>query len=218
MNATIYTDGAARGNPGPAASAYVIQRPGQPDLEHAEKIGTATNNVAEYTALIMALEKAAELGVGRVEVRSDSELMVRQFGGEYSVKNADLKGLYEEARALAGKLEKVRLIHVPRAKNRRADQLCNMVLNGKIGSNTLDPTVYDPGSATSAVAPPPAKPNKPKTKSPQKPDVRDRALACLRTALSAGGGSAAPTAEQVWEQLWSVLEEGGVLKARRGQS
>jgi ribonuclease HI len=215
MDATIYTDGAARGNPGPAASAYVLERPGQPALEHAEKIGTATNNVAEYTALILALERVAELGLHRVEIRSDSELMVRQFNGDYSVKNAELKALYDEARALAGKIERVRLVHVRREENRRADQLCNAVLNGKLGGDTLDLTTYGPAAA----APPAvARPNRPRAKAAQKADVRAEAIACLRTALAAASGPSAPTAEQVWEQLWSVLEEAGVLKTRKSKS
>src|SRR5262249_12989735 len=98
MDATIHTDGAARGNPGPAAAAYVIERPGSPPIEHAETLGSATNNVAEYTALILALERAASLGIRRAAVFSDSELMVKQFRGEYAVKNAELKQLYAEAR------------------------------------------------------------------------------------------------------------------------
>src|SRR5581483_8105459 len=126
--ATIHTDGAARGNPGPAACAYVIERPGHPTVEHAERLGTATNNVAEYTALVRALERAVELGLRRLAVFSDSELMVKQFNGEYSVKNPDLRELYDEARALARRFDGVTLSHVRRADNRRADQLCNAVL------------------------------------------------------------------------------------------
>src|SRR5256885_1378724 len=98
--ATIFTDGAARGNPGPAAWAYVITHSGLPAVEHAERLGTATNNVAEYTALVQALTRAAELGLRRLAVFSDSELMVKQMNGEYSVKNVDLKELYNEAQTL----------------------------------------------------------------------------------------------------------------------
>jgi ribonuclease HI len=218
MDATIYTDGAARGNPGPAASAYVLERTGQPALEHAEKIGTATNNVAEYTALILALERAAELGLRRVEVRSDSELMVRQFNGDYSVKNADLKALYDEARTLAGRLQTVRLVHVRREENRRADLLCNAVLNGKLDSETLEPAKNPSAAAPSPGGPSSGRPTRQKTKSVQKADVRDQAIACIRAALAAAPGPSAPTAEQVWEQVWSVLDEAGVLKARRSNS
>src|SRR5207253_10930089 len=83
---TINIDGAARGNPGPAAYAYVIARDGQPVLEEAGCLGTATNNVAEYTALVKALERAVELGGKRVLIRSDSELLVKQMSGESRVK------------------------------------------------------------------------------------------------------------------------------------
>ena len=96
--ATMHIDGAARGNPGPASYAVVLARPGQPDVEEADTIGTATNNVAEYTALLRGLELAAELGVKKLVVFSDSELLVKQMNGEYRVKNADLLPLYEKDR------------------------------------------------------------------------------------------------------------------------
>src|SRR5947209_16164164 len=88
---TINIDGAARGNPGPAAYAYVIARDGQPVIEEAACLGTATNNVAEYTALVKALERVAELGENHVNIRSDSELLVKQMNGEYKVKNPQLR-------------------------------------------------------------------------------------------------------------------------------
>jgi len=94
---TIHTDGGARGNPGPAAYAFVISRPGQPDVEESGVLGNSTNNVAEYTALVKALERARALGARRVLVQSDSELMVKQMTGEYKVKNEGLRPLYEEA-------------------------------------------------------------------------------------------------------------------------
>ena len=97
---TIHTDGAARGNPGPAAYAVVITRPGQPPVEEAATLGSATNNVAEYTALVRGLERAADLGLKRLAVFSDSELLVKQMYGEYKVKNPDLKELHGAARDL----------------------------------------------------------------------------------------------------------------------
>ncbi len=204
--ATIYTDGAARGNPGPAAFAYVITCPGQPPVEHAERMGTATNNVAEYTALIRALVRAAELGLRRLAVFSDSELMVKQINGEYSVKNPELKDLYNEARARMSRFDSVTLQHVRRSENRRADQLGNDALDGRpIGA---------PREAKSA----PARPAKSRKRAApaRNPAVDEQAVDCLRSVAAAWGrnGAAAPTPEQVWEQLWSVLEEGGVLKAR----
>jgi ribonuclease HI len=202
-SATIHTDGAARGNPGPAACAFVIERPGQPAVEHAEKLGTATNNVAEYTALIRALERAAELRLRRLNIHSDSELMVKQFSGEYSVKNPDLKELYDQARRLAQRFDAVALNHVRRAANRRADELCNAVLDGR------------PPAAVGETAT-----RKPKPAGKGRPvrsaAVDDQAIACLRSALAAVP-QAAPTPEQLWEQIWSVLEDGGVLKARRAK-
>src|SRR5437868_1765974 len=97
---TIYTDGAARGNPGPAAFAYVMRRPGAPDIEEKGCLGDSTNNVAEYTALVRALEHAQRLGARRLIVNSDSELMVKQMAGEYKVKHEGLRPLYEQAVAL----------------------------------------------------------------------------------------------------------------------
>jgi len=130
---TIYTDGASRGNPGAAAFAYVISREGQQPIEEAECLGDATNNQAEYTALVRALERALQLGPHhRLLVHSDSELMVKQMNGEYRVKNADLRDLYEQACALRQRFEgAVTIRHVRRALNKRADELCNQALDGK---------------------------------------------------------------------------------------
>src|SRR5579871_1593462 len=128
---TIHVDGAARGNPGPAAFAFVIAAPDREPIEHAERLGTATNNVAEYTALVRALERARDLAARRLAIFSDSELMVKQMNGEYRVKNAELKEFYDEAQALLRHFAGVMLTHVRRAENKRADQLCNAVLDGK---------------------------------------------------------------------------------------
>ena len=130
---TIHTDGASRGNPGEAAFAYVIARDGQPPIEEADRLGRLTNNQAEYTALVRALEHALELGAEhQVVVHSDSELMVKQMSGRYAVKNADLRPLYEEARDLAREFQGgVTFRHVRRSLNSRADALCNEALDGK---------------------------------------------------------------------------------------
>ena len=95
--AVIHIDGASRGNPGDAAYAVVIHVPGQSPVEESGVLGKETNNVAEYTALIKALEKAKHLGLRRLHIHSDSELMVKQVRGEYKIKNADLKWLADEA-------------------------------------------------------------------------------------------------------------------------
>ena len=97
---TIHTDGGARGNPGPAAFAYVLERPGQDDIEEKGLLGVSTNNIAEYTALVKALEHAQKLGGRHVLVHSDSELMVKQMNGAYKVKNENLLPLFEAARKL----------------------------------------------------------------------------------------------------------------------
>jgi ribonuclease H / adenosylcobalamin/alpha-ribazole phosphatase len=130
VKAKLSTDGGARGNPGPAAYAYVLEAEDGTELAaHGEAIGTATNNVAEYSALIAGLEKAVELGVDELDVVSDSELLVKQMRGEYKVKNARLLELSQEAAALAGQLDSVRYTAVRREHNELADRLVNEVLD-----------------------------------------------------------------------------------------
>lgn len=196
----VYTDGAARGNPGPAAWAVVITRPdGSVVEEKKATLGRATNNVAEYTALLEALECASTHGAGRVEIRSDSELMVKQMKGEYKVKNADLQELYQEARQLCARFERVDFTHVRREQNSQADRLCNEALDGDTGSR--------PAGGTRKKAP---------AASAELQDaVRDDALACLRGVETAWKkhDARAPTAEQVWDQLWSILEEHGAVRS-----
>jgi ribonuclease HI len=130
VKATLWTDGGARGNPGPAAYGYVLEaEDGTVLAAHGEAIGTATNNVAEYRALIAGLEKAAELGVDELEVVSDSELLVKQMRHEYKVKNETLRGLFEQASALANRLGSVRYTAVRREHNELADRLVNEALD-----------------------------------------------------------------------------------------
>jgi ribonuclease HI len=130
VKARLSTDGGARGNPGPAAAAYVLEaEDGTVLAAHGERIGTATNNVAEYRALLAGLEKAAEVGVDDLEVVSDSELLVKQMLGEYRVKNQALKELSLEAAALARRIGRVRYTAVRRAQNELADQLVNEALD-----------------------------------------------------------------------------------------
>jgi len=130
VKATLWTDGGARGNPGPAAFGYVLESENGTVLAaHGEAIGTATNNVAEYRALVAGLGKAAELGVGELEVVSDSELLVKQMRGEYKVKNETLRGLFEEASDLAKRLGSVQYTAVRREHNELADRLVNEALD-----------------------------------------------------------------------------------------
>ena len=130
MKATLWTDGGARGNPGPAAYGYVLEAENGTVLAaHGEAIGTATNNVAEYRALIAGLEKAAEVGVDELEVVSDSELLVKQMRGEYKVKSETLRGLFVQASDLANRLGSVRYTAVRREHNELADRLVNEALD-----------------------------------------------------------------------------------------
>jgi ribonuclease HI len=126
----LYTDGGARGNPGPAAAAYVLEaEDGHVLAAHGEAIGIATNNVAEYRALVAGLTKALELGIDEVDVVSDSELLVKQMNGEYRVKNAALVELSLEAARIARQLGRVRYTAVRREHNELADKLVNETLD-----------------------------------------------------------------------------------------
>ena len=130
MKARLSTDGGARGNPGPAAYGYVLETEDGTVLDACgETIGVATNNVAEYRALIAGLEKAVELGIEELEVVSDSELLVKQMQGEYKVKNEALRELNDEANFLERKLGRVRYKAVRREHNELADKLVNEALD-----------------------------------------------------------------------------------------
>jgi ribonuclease H / adenosylcobalamin/alpha-ribazole phosphatase len=131
LKARLSTDGGARGNPGPAAFGYVLEAENGTVLDaRGEAIGIATNNVAEYRALVEGLRKAAEFGVDELEVVSDSELLVRQMKGEYKVKNETLRALNDEASELSLRLRKVRYTAVRREHNELADRLVNEALDG----------------------------------------------------------------------------------------
>jgi ribonuclease H / adenosylcobalamin/alpha-ribazole phosphatase len=134
VKAKLSTDGGARGNPGPAAYGYVLEADDGTVLDaHGEAIGFATNNVAEYRALVAGLERAVELGVDELEVVSDSELVVKQMRGEYKVKNEALAELKAEADALARRLPKVIYTAVRREHNELADRLVNEALDRASG-------------------------------------------------------------------------------------
>jgi probable phosphoglycerate mutase len=130
VKAKLFTDGGARGNPGPAAYGYVLEaEDGTVLAAHGKRIGVATNNVAEYRALIAGLEKAVELKVPEVQVVSDSELLVKQMTGEYRVKNEALQDLSIRASRLAREIGKVSYTAVRREHNELADRLVNEALD-----------------------------------------------------------------------------------------
>jgi ribonuclease HI len=127
----IHVDGGSRGNPGPAAAAAVLRDPdGQLVAEASRTLGRATNNVAEYEALLLGLERARELGATEVEVINDSELIAKQVNGRYKVKHVDMKPLHARARAALAKFETWSIRSVPRAENAQADALVNAALDG----------------------------------------------------------------------------------------
>ncbi len=128
-----YADGASRGNPGPAAYGYLLTDAAGNELEAAgEAIGRATNNVAEYRGAIAALEAALRHQASDVELRLDSELIVRQIQGRYKVKNAALKPLHAELKTLSERIPAFSIRHVPRAQNAEADALANAALDDRI--------------------------------------------------------------------------------------
>jgi ribonuclease HI len=130
VKARLFTDGGARGNPGPAAAAYVIEtEDGTVLAAHGEAIGVQTNNAAEYRALVAGLEKARELGLTELEVVSDSELLVKQMRGEYKVKNEALRKLSVQATRIAREVGDVRYTAVRREHNELADRLVNEALD-----------------------------------------------------------------------------------------
>ena len=129
MKVIINADGAARGNPGPAAiGATLKDESGKRLASVSKRIGRATNNQAEYRAVIAALEQALKLGAAELEVYLDSELVVRQLNGRYRVKNAALKPLYLRAKELQGRFRSSEVHHIPRLKNAEADNLANAAL------------------------------------------------------------------------------------------
>jgi ribonuclease HI len=134
-SATANIDGGSRGNPGPAGYGVHIERDDGTIVELKESLGIATNNVAEYNGLLAALRWAAEHGVKALQIRSDSELLVKQMKGVYRVRNPGLQPLYEEARALARRIGRVTFEHVRREFNKDADRLANEAMDGAAASD-----------------------------------------------------------------------------------
>jgi ribonuclease HI len=148
---TLQFDGGSRGNPGPAGIGVVLRAAdGTPVVTLGRFIGRATNNVAEYKALITALEKARELGARRIRVLGDSELIVKQMRGEYRVKNPDLRALYDEAQDLFKSFPAATIDHNYREENSLADRLANLAMDRKADVTDADDS---PLSSPSPVAP-----------------------------------------------------------------
>ena len=129
MKVTVHVDGGARGNPGPAAAAAVIRAEDGSSDEVSERLGTATNNVAEYRGLLLGLRRARELGATEVEVINDSELVAKQVNGEYKVKHPDMKPLHAAAMHELAQFDAWSIRSVPRAQNADADRLVNEALD-----------------------------------------------------------------------------------------
>lgn len=135
----MYADGGSRGNPGPAASGFVLfefdesGEQGEKIFEHGEYLGVATNNQAEYTAIVLGLKKARELGAESLDVRLDSELAVKQLNGEYRVKNPDLAKIFLQVYNLRPHFREIRFTHVRREFNKEADAMVNKALDEALG-------------------------------------------------------------------------------------
>jgi ribonuclease HI len=130
MQVIVHVDGGARGNPGPAAIGVVVSAPDGSVLDEvAETIGVATNNVAEYQALLKGVERAVALGADEIQLVNDSELVARQLTGAYKVKHPAMKPLYEQAMKALAPLARWEIRTVPRAQNTRADALVNAALD-----------------------------------------------------------------------------------------
>ena len=134
MKLIAYADGASRGNPGPASYGVVVYDADGKELHcGSQALGRATNNQAEYRGAIAALEAALGLGARELELRMDSELVIRQLTGRYKVRNPGLIPLHKRILALRERFDRVALVHVPRAQNRVADKLANEALDGRGG-------------------------------------------------------------------------------------
>ena len=129
----IFVDGAARGNPGPASIGVLIcDSQGEEVLRVGRKLGQATNNLAEYQALLAALKLASDLKAEKVLIKSDSELVVKQMTGQYKVKNANLRPLFLEAKKISSQFKTFYITHIPREQNKIADSLANAALDNKL--------------------------------------------------------------------------------------
>jgi ribonuclease HI len=187
---TVHTDGGARGNPGPAAFAYVIETSDGEVIEHAQCLGRMTNNQAEYLGLVHALEHCLRLGKDHsVSAYSDSELMVKQIKGEYRVKNEELREYYTKAKDLSRHFARFTITHVRRNENSHADRLYNEALDGK--RSTGKSVTKAPDKTANADA-----------------WLKDQALQCLTEAAKqwARGDAMSPNPAEILKKLQIFLE------------
>ncbi|OWK44375.1 ribonuclease H [Fimbriiglobus ruber] len=197
-----------------------------PVIEEAETLGIATNNVAEYTALVRALERANALGLRSLAIFSDSELMVRQMKGEYRVKSADLQDLYREAVDLRKAFDKVTLTHVRREFNSDADRLCNEALDGRPRPRPTPEEVPEaaPAEEPAVVGPPMDSPPAAKKGAEEVGDdhassdtIRSEAFGILTRAAADWSvhGPHKIAVGDVWDELWALLKKHDALKKKR---
>jgi ribonuclease HI len=207
---TIYTDGGSRGNPGPAAYAFVIQRTGEADIEERAFLGRTTNNIAEYTGLVKALEHARHLGATRLTIYSDSELMVKQMNGEYRVKNEGLIPLYEEATRLRKQFPFVAIRHIRREFNKQADRLCNEAMDHPEDAQPfpLPLPPREPDVASPAVVAAPAN---------EREKLRAEGIRFLADYARqwARGDATTPPPSGAWDELWQLLVKSRVVRSGR---
>jgi ribonuclease HI len=187
---TVHTDGGARGNPGPAAFAYVIETADGQVIEEAKCLGKMTNNQAEYLGLVNALEHCLRLGKDhKIDAYSDSELMVKQINGEYRVKNEDLRELYKKAKELSRQFIGFTITHVRRNENSHADRLYNEALDGTPSAAKSKAITTDKSSHANEW-------------------LRNRALECLTEAAQhwSRGDATNPSPAEVLKKLTRLLE------------
>lgn len=142
FDAVLWTDGAARGNPGPAGGGAILKSlSGEVLATESLYLGHTTNNIAEYRALLLGLERALSCGIQHIEVRADSELLIKQLRGEYRVRNEGLKPLYEAAKRLLARFQSAKLTHVRREHNVEADRLANRGIDERPELESSDQTV-----------------------------------------------------------------------------
>ncbi len=132
MKAQLYTDGGSRGNPGPAAAGILIIDENKKEIKAGKYLGHATNNEAEYNALILGLQKCSSIGVSELECFMDSELVIKQMQGLYKVKDSRMQALFALASDLKNRFDTISFTHIERAKNKTADQIVNYVLDKNV--------------------------------------------------------------------------------------